>query len=72
MGLIIKQKLREFDLTNKWLLKQLNLAGYDVCRESLSRYINGKQKTDDGDRILEAALEILKDYEETERLKACY
>ncbi len=72
MGLIIKQKLREFDLTNKWLLKQLKLAGFDVCRESLSRYINGKQKTDDGDRILEAALEILKDYEETGRLKACY
>ena len=63
MGLIIKQKLREFDLTQKWLRKQLKLAGYDVCRESLSRYINGKQKTDDGDRILEAACEILEDYE---------
>lgn len=70
MGLIIKQKLKALDLSNKWLLNKLKIAGYDVCRESLSRYINGKRKSDDGDRILEAALEILKNYEETEILKA--
>lgn len=72
MGLIIKEKLRALKLTSAWLLDELNHAGYTVCRESLSRYINGKRKSDDGDRILEAALVILKNYEEAKTLKACY
>ena len=63
MGPLIKERLRKLKLTNEWLRSQLARAGYNVCRETLCRYINGKRKSDDGDRILRAAWEIIKDYE---------
>lgn len=67
MGLLIKEKLRALNLTNGWLREKLRRAGYDVCRESLSRYINGSRKSDEGDRILAAAYDILCNYEDTQR-----
>ena len=72
MGPLIKEKLRALKLTNAWLLEKLSRAGYTICREDLSRFINGKRKSDTGDKILAAAYDILCDYEETERLKACH
>ena len=72
MGLLVKEKLKKLKLKNGWLIDRLNLEGWNVYPEELSRFISGARKSERGDRILEAALEILKDYEETERLKACY
>ena len=66
MGPLIKEKLRRLKLTNAWLLDKLCRAGHNICRESLSRYINGSRKSDDGDRILEAAYDILCEYEDNE------
>lgn len=63
MGHLIKQKLRELKLTNEWLRKQLSHAGYNICSETLCRYLNGKRKSEEGDRILSAAWEIIKDFD---------
>ncbi len=72
MGLLIKEKLKKLKLTNGWLMDQLNLRGWNVYPEELSRFITGARKSERGDRILAAAYDILCDYEDTKRLKACY
>lgn len=72
MGLLVKEKLKKLKLKNGWLIDRLNLDGWNVYPEELSRFISGARKSERGDRMLAAAYDILCDYEKTERLKACY
>jgi len=62
-------KLKELRLTQDWLLKALRANGYKIAQPELSRFINGKKPSPKCDMILSAAWDILKLFEETEKLK---
>lgn len=68
---LVEQKLHENNLTQKWLLDTLLKNGFNLDKTELSRAVTGSRKEPKSERILDAALDYIKEHElrEFERLK---
>lgn len=66
MKTLVAIKLRENHRTINWLLGELIYRGYKISRTELSKAISGARQTPKSERILDASLDVIKDYEKEE------
>ena len=60
---LVEQKLYENDLTQRKLLELLKNEGFKVDAAELSKAVTGERKTPKAERILDASLDIINEYE---------
>ena len=60
---LVEQKLYENNLEQKFLLTALVEMGFNVDKTELSRAVTGGRKTPKAEKLLDASLDIIKEWE---------
>ena len=60
---IVREKLREYSLTNVWLINQLDKKGIITEKSEFSAILSGVRHGNKPEEVLKHSLEILNEYE---------